>query len=260
MERLRYDRRPSGFTANALRMWALALLAAAVAGRSLIQNQIFGLGTISGPELMSVLERVPGAMNLAAIALVLQAAEACAVAVYAFLLTEGVRHTSDLKKYALRIAVLAVLTEIPYNISICGKWFDLGTRNPVFGLLICLAMLWFYQKYPGFKPMHIVYKVIATIGAFLWAVMLEVDCAACMVPIVAALWAFRNKPQLRSFAGAGAAVLCSMLSPFFMVTPMVFMLIHFYNGEEGEPNRVVNYLSYPALLIFFAVIGAALIK
>lgn len=260
MERLREHRNTSGLSANALRMWGYVMLAAGVGGRSIIQNQIFGLGTITSQELLTMMEQEPSAMYLAAIALVLQAVEACAVCIFAFLLTEGFIHTGNLQKYVLRVAGVAVLSEIPYNIAVCGKWFDLTTRNPVVGLLIGMAMLWFFRKYEGFKPLNVIYKIVAFIGAVLWTVMLGVESGICLIPIVAALWAFRNKPQMRSFAGATAAVLCSMISPFYMVTPMVFMLIHFYNGEEGETNKLFNYLFYPVCLIVFAVIGAVVLK
>lgn len=260
MERLSEHRNTSGLSGNTLRMWGFAMLAAGVAGRSIIQNRIFGLGTVTTAQLLTMMEQEPGAMYLASIALVLQAVEACAVCVFAFLLTEGFRHTRDLKAYALRVAGIAVLSEIPYNIAVCGKWLDLTTRNPVFGLLIAMAMLWFFRKYEGFRPMDILYKVVAFIGAVLWSLAFGIESGVCLMPIVAALWAFRNKGQLRSFAGATAAVLCSMISPFYMATPMVFMLMHFYNGEKGEPNKAFNYLFYPVCLIAFAVIGAVVLK
>ena len=260
MERLSEHRNTSGLSGNALRMWGLAMMAAGVAGRSIIQNRIFGLGTITGQELLAIMEQDPAAMYLAAIALVLQAVEACAVCIFAFLLTEGFRHTGSLKAYATRVAVLAVISEIPYNIAVCGKWLDLRTRNPVFGILIAMAMLWYFRKYEGFKPLNVIYKVVAFIGAMLWSLALGVESGVCLMPIVASLWAFRNKSQFRSFAGAAAAVLCSLISPFYMVTPMVFMLIHFYNGEKGESNKAFHYLVYPVCLIAFAVIGAVVLK
>lgn len=39
-----------------------------------------------------------------------------------------------------------------------------------------------------------------------------------------------------------------------MAAPMGFLAIHFYNGEKGPENRIVDSLAYPALLL---VVGAA---
>jgi hypothetical protein len=41
--------------------------------------------------------------------------------IFAFLLVEGMHHTADRKQYALRLAAVAVLAEIPYNLVISGN-------------------------------------------------------------------------------------------------------------------------------------------
>ncbi len=255
MERLSNDRRPSGLTGNALRMWGMFLLAASIAGRSIIQNRIFGIGNVTGEELLAIMDQDPRTMYLAAIALVLQAGEACAVGVYAFLLTEGMRYTSDFKRYFLRILSVAVISEIPYNFAVYGEWLNLSSRNPVFGLVLTMVMLWFYKRYPGFTVNNVIFKLAATVGALLWSSILSVNSGVCVVIISAALWAFQKKPQLRVFAGAMAAILCSVISPFYMIAPVAFLLLHFYNGEKGETNPTVNYLSYPVLLVVIALVG-----
>lgn len=257
MERLN-DRRtvePSGITSNGIRKWAMFLLAASVIGRSIIQCRIFGVGTVTGEELLAIMEQDQKMMYLAAISVILQACEACAAAIYAFLMTEGVLKTSNMKAYVLRVAGIALLSEIPYNLAFSGKWIDLSSRNPVFGLLIGLVMLWFYKNYPGFKGTNLLYKVAATIGAYLWCSMLNVSNGVCVLIIGLTLWAFQKKSQFRVYAGAVAAILCSVISPFYVIAPVSFLLLHSYNGEEGDPNPVFNYLSYPVMLIIVTLVG-----
>lgn len=257
MERLN-DRRtvqPSGITANGIRMWAMFLLAASVIDRSIIQFRIFGVGSASIEELLALMEKDQRMMYLAATSVILQACEACAASIYAFLMTEGMLHTSNVKAYVLRVAGVALLSEIPYNLAFSGKWIDLSSRNPVFGLLIGLIMLWFYKSFPGFKGTNLLYKIAATVGACLWCSMLDVSHGICVVIIGLTLWAFQKKQQLRVYAGAIAAILCSMISPFYMIAPVVFLLLHSYNGEKGESNTTLNYLSYPVMLIVVTLIG-----
>lgn len=257
MERLN-DRRevgPTGLSANALRMWGMFLLGASIVSRSIIQNRIFGIGAASGNEILAIMEKDQRMMYLAAIALILQIGEACAASIYTFLMTEGMQKTSDMKKYLLRVAGIAVLSEIPYNLATSGKWIDMSSRNPAIGLLVCMVMLWFYKNYPGFKGTNLLYKAAATFGAYMWCTLLNVSNGVCMMIIGLALWAFRKKPQLRVYVGAMAALICSVISPFFTIAPVVFLLLHFYNGEEGEPNKVLNYLSYPVMLVLIAVVG-----
>lgn len=257
MERLN-DRRvvqSSGITANGIRMWAMFLLAGSVIGRSIIQCRVFGVGSASGEQLLAIMEKDQKMMYLAAISVILQAFEACAAAIYAFLMTEGVLKTSNVKAYALRVAGVALLSEIPYNLAFSGKWIDFSSRNPVFGVLIGLIMLWFYKAFPGFKGTNLLYKIAATVGACLWCSMLDISHGICVVMIALTLWAFQKKPQIRVYAGAMAAILCSIISPFYMIAPVVFLLLHSYNGEKGEPNTTLNYLSYPVMLIVVTLIG-----
>lgn len=256
MERLaQHRKKTSGLSAAALRMWGMVLLAGSIAGRSIIQNRIFGMGSISSQELLALMEADNRYLFLATIALVLQGAGSCATVVYALLLCEGMVNTKDLKSYALRVMGLALLTEIPYNLAFSGKILDFSGRNPVFGVLLGMLMLWVYGKYPGKKGNALLAKVLITLGCMFWAAVLDVDSGICMVILTSTMWIFRNKSQLRSFAAAMAALLCSIVSPFYMVAPLACLLLHYYNGEQGESSRTVNYLSYPALLTVIFVIG-----
>ena len=122
MERLN-DRRvvePSGITANGIRKWGMFLLAASVIGRSIIQLRIFGVGSATGEELLAIMEQDQKMMYLAAISVILQACEACAAAIFSFLMVEGVLKTSDMKAYVIRVAGVAILSEIPYNLAFSG--------------------------------------------------------------------------------------------------------------------------------------------
>ena len=257
MERLAQHRKnTSGLSSSALRIWGMILLAGAIAGRSIIQNRLFGLGVISSQELLALMEADSKYMFLATIALILQGAGCCATVVYALLLCEGVVHTKDLKSYALRVAGVAALAEIPYNLAICGRLLDFSGRNPVFGVLLGMLMLWVFGKYPGKNGQAVLAKVLITLGCMLWCAMLNVDSGICMILLTATMWAFRKKTQLRAFAVAMAALICSVVSPFYMVAPLSCLLLHFYNGEQGEQNRTVNYLSYPVMLLVIYLIGS----
>lgn len=57
-----------------------------------------------------------------------------------FLLTEGYRHTSDLRKYASRLAVFALVSQVPYSLL----WG--ATPNVMWTLLICLGVLWAFDN------------------------------------------------------------------------------------------------------------------
>lgn len=249
MERLSNTNRSSGFTCRGLRTWGLLLTLAGIVSRGLLQNRMLGMGTVSNQQLLEIFESSGSAMTIATAALVFQLLETCAVPIFAWLLVTGVQHTSNLKNYALRIALLAVASELPYNFAIGGQLTGYPTQNPVYGLLLALVMLIFFQQYEGKQPKAVAIKIIVTAAALVWASMLRIENGGAVVLITAALWFTRGKPTMQNLFGAAASMLCSLSNIFFMASPMVFLAIHFCNGERGEQNRVVNYLAYPVMLL-----------
>lgn len=254
MYRLKREK-SSGLHSAALRTWGMSILLLGLIGRGIIQNQILGVGQASNQQLLEAMQGSGEVMVLVTISLVLQAMETCAVPIFCFLLVEGFLHTSDYKNYLLRLLGTALISEIPYNLAFSGKFFDLGSRNPVFAMVLCLILLYFYQRYSGRSLTNIAIKAVVAVAAVLWASMLKVDSGAPCVILVVVLWLSRNKPNYRNLAGCAAAATCSMFSPFYLAAPMSFMIIRSYNGEKGESNRFVNYLAYPAMLLLAGLAG-----
>ena len=250
-ERLRQDR-VTGLNTTGLRIWGMVFLVLANAGKALLQNRLLNMiGTV---DLMAALE-AEGGMMIATFALILQIVEGLAIPVFCFLLVEGAMHTADLNKYLLRVAGLAVVTEIPYNFAMSGKLLDFSTRNPVFAMALGLVLIWFYNRYSARGIKNTAIKLLVTLCGVLWAGMLAVEHGICCVVVVAALWLFRTKPSLRNLAGGCAMMLCCMLSLFYMAAPMGFLIVHFYNGEKGPSAKAVNYLVYPVALLAIGIIG-----
>lgn len=60
---------------------------------------------------------------------------------FVYLLYNGYRHTSSKWKYALRLALFALISQIPFNLLVSGRlWHDSG--NVFFTLLAALLALW----------------------------------------------------------------------------------------------------------------------
>ena len=224
---------------------------AGIISRSLLQNQMLGMGMRSMEEILELMQASDVAMAIATVALVLQAVETVAVPIFVFLLAEGFRHTSNWKKYMLRVAGLAVLTEIPYDLAMNNTVLELGSQNPVFGLVLCMVLLYLFER---FKTKKLICVVMALAG-LVWASMLKIDHGIPMILMVCVVRVFRNKHMFMGFSGMAAAALCTGISPFYLAAPMGFLAVHFYNGEKGENSRVVNYLFYPVMLLAIGLIG-----
>lgn len=247
--------RPRGFSGGALRAWGMIFLLAGVVGRSILQDRILGMGQVSTTELLAQMEARPELMTYATVALLLQALETCALPVFAVLLLEGFQHTGNYRNYLLRVAGLALVSEIPFDFAMSGKVFDLSVQNPVLGMALGLVLLYFYGRYDEGSGRNFLIKLLVAVAAILWAEMLRIDHGAAVVPLLCVLWIFRRKVLLRNIAGATATVVCSFISPFYLAAPMAFLVVHFHNGERGGENKVVNYAIYPAALLIIGLIA-----
>lgn len=258
MERLGNPNKRTGITATALRTWGMLFLAAGVIGRGVIQNHILGFAGMSAQQMLTVLETSATAMNYVTLSIAMQALEVCAVPIFAALLVEGIQNTSDFNKYFTRVLGLALLTEIPYNLAMGKGILDFGSRNPVFSLVLGMLLIFFYQRYGEKSFKNGAIKVLVTLAALMWVRMLNIEFGAPVIVILVVLWVFRAKPMYRNFAGASAAIACSLFSPFFLASPMAFLAIHMCNWEKGEENPRVNYLMYPGMLLLATAVGVLL--
>ena len=250
------ERKPAGITGNALRNWGMFFMTLGVLGQSVLENRLLEMGQISMQQLLDRMQSSGSTMMYATLALLFQAAATCAVPIFAFLLVEGMTHTHDFFRYLLRVLGVGVLSELPYNLAVSGKLMDSSGRNPALALAVGLVMLYFMMHFQENSFRNVLIKILVAAAALAWGWMLRIEGNVQMVLILTVLWIFRQKPLYRNFAGATASIVCSAVSPFYLASPMGFLVIHFYNGkrEEGE-NRIFAYLFYPVMLLAVGMIA-----
>lgn len=245
---------PRGMSRQAIRIWGLLFVAIGTAGQSIIQNKMLGVGTISIEELTKLLESTDH-FAMASVALVLQFVLACAIPVFTFLLVDGFQKTSSLKNYLLRVLGVAVLSELPFNMAMSGNWLDWNSRNPVFAMVLGLVVLYIFNYYAGWSVKNVLIKALTIFLAVLWVDMLRISDGMAIIIMISFLWALRKKHSLQIFGGCAAMFLCSAFSPFYLLAPVVFLTVYFYNDEIGDDNRFINYLAYPAVLLVIGLLG-----
>ena len=248
MERLNETTPSKGLSAAGLRNWGYLFLLLGVVAKAVIQNGIFRMQSTDSAQLLELLNTSGDMMALATVSLVMQALEVCALPLFALLLVEGFCHTSNFSKYLGRVALVALLAELPYNLAMGGGFFVIESRNPTFALLVGLVLLWLYRHYGEKSGKNIFINILVTAAALLWCGMLGIEHGGFTIILVAAAWFTRGK-QLRTLVCALTAAVGVVFSPLYLVAPISALAIHFYNGEKGESSRIFTIACYPAMLL-----------
>lgn len=169
---------------------------------------------------------------------------------FCFLLVEGYLHTKNIKKYALRLGLFALISEVPFDLAVFNSYFEPGGQNVFFTLLICLLVLWgldYFEKTLIDSMMPFRYLVPLT--GILAAQFLQTDYAGFGILLIFLLYECRNRRKFQCIAGA-------FLTLFNSYTGWIaFLFIWFYNGERGKQlPKYFFYGFYPAhLLLLFLV-------
>lgn len=256
-ERLSSRREKTGIDRSTLHLCGVILLALGMLSRGVLQNRLLGVTTGSSQQLLEILD-MSGGMTAAAVALALEALESCAVPIFATLLLDGFLRTGSFRKYLLRVLAVAAVSEVPYNLLISGKLWDVSSRNPVFASVLVLIMLYLYHTYEERTFRNGSIKLFVTVAALLWAVIFRVQYGVSLLVVVCVLWTFRDRKALKNFLGAAAAICCCIGNPLYMFSPFGFLIAHGYNGEQGNPNRMLRYALYPLLLVLVYAVGLLL--
>lgn len=181
--------------------------------------------------------------------------------VMAFLLTEGYRHTSDIRRYALRLGVFALVSQIPYGLFLAHN------GNVLFTLLIGLGVLWADDHAPNrglfwaaacggaLVSLACDWGFVGIVMIYLFKAM-RGERGAVAVPVGIAVLTF-GLPHLSLLAAGVAAgdwsALPGVLYPL-VGCPLTIPLIAHYDGRRGRPLKWFFYAYYPAHI---AVLGLA---
>ena len=188
--------------------------------------------------------------------------------IFCFLLVEGFVHTRDRKKYLGRMCLFALISEIPFNLAIDGKWFSLEENSVmltfVLGLLLMLALHWLLEpiKGKGVNPGSFlrVLLALAAIGIMMKvANLLNADYGDVGILSIALFYLIRDKRFLAALFGCGALLISDIkeLRLNYVELPALLSIlpILFYDGTRGRQNKYFYYVFYPAHLLLLGLLA-----
>ena len=195
--------------------------------------------------------------------------------IYCFLLVEGFLHTRSVGKYALRLGIFALISEVPFDIALNQKLWRPGSNNVFFTLLIGLLLIW------GISKVEIFYEFwrekqldafIGTLAALAVAVLMVVPALFLAELIFASdygmggVLAILVLYLLRKYRLIGYVLAILVLYVFAGSSEILALIMLFplsmYDGtrgtEKGKWDKYFFYGFYPVHLLVLGLLCMAL--
>lgn len=235
---------------NGLKIAGAILLTLYFFSAAVIQNGILHVQSYTAAQLNELLGGDAQAMLWAGIASVAEIVGMIAIPIYAYLLAQGVEHTSSIGRYALSVLAFAILSEVPYDLAVYGQVWSWESQNTLWAVFIALVSLWMMKRVEGRGAVSYVLGVVAALGGCLWAVLINCKFGWGFVLIASALFLLRKRRALSLIAGLGASLV-------YLTAAMGFILVSMCNGERREDenrlSKYVYYAYYPMILLLMAL-------
>lgn len=191
--------------------------------------------------------------------------------IFAFMIVEGHKRTSSNKKYCLRLFIMALISEVPFNLMCCGNLWCRPYQNVMWTLLIGLMALNlcdFIDKKRGKGPFDVLNWTVG-IFAYCIAEAISTDYGGAGVLIIL-LFALFDKTSM--VGKTGQLIGLSLISwyilggfrynfiisdaiieiPMQILCVLSLIPIWIYNGEKGYNAvwfRWFIYLVYPVHIL-----------
>ena len=179
--------------------------------------------------------------------------------IFAFLLVEGFKHTSNKFKYFLRLLLFAIITQPIYNYAFNNQGLNiLFTFSLSFLLLSSLEFIKkiinnYSKGIENYLYKIISYSLIYILFAF-FSLILNVDYQALGISLI---FVFYLSPKIwLSFVLYLLIIFSFSTNNLQFYSLLSFIFIYQYNGKKGKSIKYFFYLYYPLHLMFLKIIKA----
>lgn len=207
--------------------------------------------------------------------------------IYCFLLVEGFKYTHDRTRYAIRLFIFALISEVPFDLAINGSVWQMSYNNVFFTLLLGFIAIVLLDKILKFKtnaarakrdsvksmaengndadnaseelavesPQIRLVKglIMAAVSLAIMFVAEEIvrcDYGASGVAAIVLLYLLKDNKML-AFTAAVIA-LAFLSNPIEIFAILMLIPLHFYNGKRGASLKYLFYAAYPVHLLILA--------
>lgn len=188
---------------------------------------------------------------------------------FAFELVQGYMHTHNLRNYAKRLLLLAILSEIPFNMVAGASFFFPWHQNVAWTLLAGLAICYCADNFAKTsETSRKLWYFLGLLGALILPRLLLTDYGSDGILFILLFWLTRKGGTARyaiqviimflicQFLFGGRTIL---IGSFALQTQcfalLALPLIWLYNGRHGSRNKVLQYTAYAFYPVHLLILG-----
>ena len=183
--------------------------------------------------------------------------------IFAFMAVEGYFHTRNFKKYALRMLLFAVLSEIPFDLMYGGTWFYPVHQNVIWTLLMGLLGIYLMEKArkTGKTWLYVLVCLGITLAGAILGTLGMVDYYGAGVLTVFVFYFFRGRKwwcllgQILGLYWINVELLGGLMYPVELLglelelcqqgfALLALIPIWLYRGRQGYHSKPFQYLCY----------------
>ena len=166
--------------------------------------------------------------------------------VFAFLIAQGCVYTRNIYKYALRLGILAIISEVFFDLALIGEINFLAQTNIFYTLFLSVCAIAAYKQISQPKR-EVVALFLAGIPFAMLAELLTVDYGGLGVMFILLLYA--TNPAIKWRVAVIMAITMFFLYHQRHIIMLVFsfipiILVYFYNKKLGFHRPIIKYVFY----------------
>lgn len=173
--------------------------------------------------------------------------------IFAYLISDGLVHTSNVKKYLGRLFLFALISEIPFDLAFHSTAFYPQSQSIFFTLFLGLAAIGFLHSY---LQRNAPVTILLAAAMVLLAEVMHTDYGWFGVAAIIIFYCFRNYRAWGAAAFSLLVIVFSLIrSPLeiFAIASVVPILL--YNGQKGKYSwKYFFYAFYPVHLLILYLI------
>lgn len=192
--------------------------------------------------------------------------------IFAYQLAEGYQHTRSKHKYALRLFLFALLSELPFDLMVYGTLCYWGHQNVMWTLLMGFVSIWLVDRvlacYSSIPAVTLGFLI--TFGCFIAATALRLDYAGLGVLQLMFFYLFLIRVRCIP-AAIFVTVLLNVINPEGSVISILILQfssqsiatlalipILLYKGKRGYHSKAWTwfcYVYYPIHMLILSIFG-----